>query len=526
MWLTAKYEVQTTLGRRSFWLTTFILPAVVLLLAFVPQIFMDAGGDDGVFVPDPSEQSQPIGYVDPGRVLKTSPAGLSPDLVRSYDDEAQAKTELSSGIIDRYYLISEDYLTSGRLTVVQARYQPLRSLEHRDLLTYILNTGITGNDTVAGLLLNPVARLESRSLQPIGSAASADHETGFVLPYLLMFVLYFALAMTSGFMLQSVSREKENRTAEVLLVSLRPRDLLMGKIIGLSVVGLLQVIIWLAVIFAAFRYGGGIFTLDVSMSADLLALLLPWTIVYFLLGYLLYASIYSILSVLAPSARDAGQFVFIAIIPLAAPLLLSSTFAEAPNGALATTLSLFPLTSPVAMVSRLGATSVPWWQLVAGAVVIGVLAYLFVLLAGRLFRADNLLSTRALTWQRLRSEFHSRGVGQRPTKPEGEVSVLETRNITPAGRSRDSARPTDTDGDAGDPDSTLKQSSPEESGSRIPGLRPIYSRQRVFMVGLIGVAMLILGLREYMRGDTSGLLIAGAGAVFAAGAYYKYRQNR
>jgi len=46
------------------------------------------------------------------------------------------------------------------------------------------------------------------------------------------------------------------------------------------------------------------------------------------------------------------------------------------------------------------------------------------------------------------------------------------------------------------------------------------------MVGLIGVAMLILGLREYMRGDTSGLLIAGAGAVFAAGAYYKYRQNR
>ncbi|NLV71767.1 MAG: ABC transporter permease, partial [Actinobacteria bacterium] len=230
MWLTAKYEVQTTLGRRSFWLTTFILPAVVLLLAFVPQIFMDAGGDDGVFVPDPSEQSQPIGYVDPGRVLKTSPAGLSPDLVRSYDDEAQAKTELSSGIIDRYYLISEDYLTSGRLTVVQARYQPLRSLEHRDLLTYILNTGITGNDTVAGLLLNPVARLESRSLQPIGSAASADRETGFVLPYLLMFVLYFALAMTSGFMLQSVSREKENRTAEVLLVSLRPRDLLMGKI--------------------------------------------------------------------------------------------------------------------------------------------------------------------------------------------------------------------------------------------------------------------------------------------------------
>ncbi len=116
-------------------------------------------------------------------------------------------------------------------------------------LVKIINTGITGDECLAALLLDSTPGSESSALDPAGARAPDAAAAGILLPYLLMFILYLASAMTSSFMLRSVSREKENRTAEVLPVSLRPRDLMLGKIAGLSAAGLLQVATWLTVFF-------------------------------------------------------------------------------------------------------------------------------------------------------------------------------------------------------------------------------------------------------------------------------------
>jgi len=494
VWLTARHELRTTLGRKAFWLTTFLLPALVVLLVFLPNVF--AGGTDaGVTIPDLVEDPQIIGYVDPAGLLHTTPSEVPAGVVRKYDSEAAAKAELSSGAIDRYYLIPHDYVESGRLTAVQVRYQPLRAVESTELITYVINTGITGNEAMAGLLLNPVAALESRSVDPEGPTRSQDPGANYFLPYLLMFVLYVALAMTSGFMLQSVSREKENRTAEVLLSTVRPRDLMLGKIAGLSTVGLLQVVVWLAVIFSVLLSRGSILGMDLSISAELALRVIPWTIVYFLLGYVMYSSLYAMLGVLAPTARDANQFVFIAIVPLVVPLLFLTAFAERPDGVLSTVLSLFPLTSPVAMVARMGSVPVPWWQLTACAAGLAVFAYFFVLLAGRLFRADNLLSTRALTWSRLGGVLKLRSATARLARRRGDPAAKEAA------------------ADGGEQD-------------REPNAAGRASKQRTLMLGLIAVVMLFLGIREYLQGDSSGLAIAVAGVVIGAAAYYRYRRGR
>jgi ABC-2 type transport system permease protein len=229
-----------------------------------------------------------------------------------------------------------------------------------------------------------------------------------VLPYLLMFVLYLALALTSAFMLQSVSKEKENRTAEVLLVSVRPRNLMLGKIAGLSVVGLLQVAIWLAVVFGVLGAKGTLAGMDLSISREYAAQVIPWALAYFLLGYVMYSSAYAVLGVLARTQRDANQFVYIAIIPLVVPLMLNTVFSDAPNGPAATILSLFPLTSPIAMVARQGATLVPWWQSLAGLVALAAAAYLFVVFAARRFRSESLLSSEVLSWARISRAFGRR----------------------------------------------------------------------------------------------------------------------
>ena len=128
---------------------------------------------------------------------------------------------------------------------------------------------------------------------------------------------------------------------------------------------------------------------------------------YFLLGYLMYASALAAIGVLAPTAREAAQFTFIVILPLLIPLWLSSAFIEEPNGGLAVFLSLFPLTAPLAMAARLATASVPAWQPAVELVGLTLVAYWFVLVAARLFRADTLLSTASLTWKRIGQELRA-----------------------------------------------------------------------------------------------------------------------
>jgi ABC-2 type transport system permease protein len=126
-----------------------------------------------------------------------------------------------------------------------------------------------------------------------------------------------------------------------------------------------------------------------------------WTLAYMLLGYLLYASLMGALGALAPTAREGNQFSFAVLLPLIIPIWLNGFLVHAPNGAMAVILSLFPLTSPPAMIARLAATDVPFWQPAIGIVGLAITTYLVILLSARFFRADTLLSSASLNWRRL-----------------------------------------------------------------------------------------------------------------------------
>jgi ABC-2 type transport system permease protein len=218
-----------------------------------------------------------------------------------------------------------------------------------------------------------------------------------------MFLFFFSLTQSSGLMLASVSKEKETRTAEVLLLSLRARELMLGKVIGLGLVAALQLGIWAIGGVLTLGRGSSIAVTGYSLSISFLG----WAVLYFGFGYLVYASALAAVGVLAPSAREGAQFTFIVLLPLMIPLWLISAFVEEPNGILVTVLSLFPLTAPLAMVTRLVSGSVPMWQPVVGLLGLAVTAYLFVLLAARLFRADTLLSTTSLSLRRFLDELKS-----------------------------------------------------------------------------------------------------------------------
>jgi ABC-2 type transport system permease protein len=176
---------------------------------------------------------------------------------------------------------------------------------------------------------------------------------------------------------------------------------MLGKVVGLGLVAALQLSIWaLGGVFALSRSGGA-----AAAGYSLSGAFLVWVALYFVFGYLVYASALGAVGVLAPTAREGAQFTFIVLLPLMIPLWLNTVFTQEPNGALATALSLIPLTSPLAMVTRLVSGSVPLWQPIVGLLGLAGTAYLFVLLAARLFRADTLLSTASLNPRRLLEEL-------------------------------------------------------------------------------------------------------------------------
>jgi ABC-2 type transport system permease protein len=204
-------------------------------------------------------------------------------------------------------------------------------------------------------------------------------------------------------MLNSVSREKENRTAEILLISLEPKQLMTGKVIGLGLVALFQMSVWLSGAIYALNNSNQIF--EAANNFQLPDGFFGLALVYFILGYFLYASILGSIGVLAPNAREGGQFTFVAILPLLVPLWFNYIFTESPDGPVSVFLSLFPLTAPSSMITRLTTSHIPLWQIILSLAGLVLTAYFFVMLASRLFRADTLLSSENLSFKRLKQEL-------------------------------------------------------------------------------------------------------------------------
>jgi ABC-2 type transport system permease protein len=212
-------------------------------------------------------------------------------------------------------------------------------------------------------------------------------------------IYYAVILMSASFLLNSLTKEKENRVIEILMSSITPRQLLVGKIIALGLVGLLQAALWVGTGYALLRLSGRTFSLPSSFQLP--PSFLFWGAVFFLLGYGLYASLMAGVGALVPNLREASQATFAVILPLLIPLVMISVLIEDPNGALALGLSLFPLTSPVVMMTRLSAAQVPLPQLLLSAALLAATAALVVRTVAGMFRAQTLLAGQALTPKRL-----------------------------------------------------------------------------------------------------------------------------
>ena len=322
----------------------------------------------------PQAESSLEGYVDQSGLVKRNPPGYE-DLLVGFENEDGARAALDQGTITAYYIIEPTYLETGNVIYVRPDFNPMGATMNTSPVDALMAYALTGGDIqLAYRVQNPVnvtkIHLDEQQTR------DQNNPLTFFLPYVVTFLFYGVILASSTLMLNSVTNEKQNRVIEILMTSVKPIEILTGKIFALGIAGLLQTVVWtgsgyLMLLFSNNRFAlGDAFKLPPSV--------LVWGIVFFLLGYAVYASLMAGVGALVPNLREASQLTTVIIMPLIVPLMFISVMINAPNSPLAVALSLFPLTSPVSMMTRLAATTVPFWQSGLAAVLLAITAFLLV----------------------------------------------------------------------------------------------------------------------------------------------------
>jgi len=403
--LVLKHEVITTLGRRSFQYTTIGISLIAFMIFGIAVLLKSntfRPGVDRLAAPviiDPQElESRSEGYVDYSGLIRSIPESVPPTALQAYPDEAAAKKALEGGKIHSYYLIPENYIKTGEIVNVRPDINPLSTQTGSNLIQWVLQVNLLGGDThLANQLKSPldlqVILLEEAPQRP------QDNPLTFFLPFGITLFFYITILMSSSLLLSSITKDKQNRMLEVLMVSLTPQQILSGKILGLGVVGLIQTAVWIGTSYALLRLSGR--SIQMPFEYQLQPNFIVWAFIFFVLGYALYASLMASIGALASNLREASQLAFVLLLPMMIPLLTITVFIRYPNGVLATGLSLFPLTAPVTMLTRLATVDVPPWQVILSLSLIIMTTLLILRLVARMFRAQILLSGQPLNIQRL-----------------------------------------------------------------------------------------------------------------------------
>ncbi|QRN83124.1 ABC transporter permease [Chloroflexota bacterium] len=389
-----KTEFINTVSRKSFLITLILVPLLPALILFGINLF---GGNDSGDSTDTSGLFQSgssaalvEGYIDEAGIIIELPEWIDPETFIAFDNEEQAKAALESSDIQSYYVIESDILETGSVRLINQEFSPFTSLESSSVMESVLRYNLLGaNAEQFGVFSQPLY-IEVINLAPETVDRDMSSPFAFYLPYGTTLLLYVLIITSASLMMTSVAKEKENRVIEILLSSVAPRQLLIGKIIGLALVGLLQTTIWMGAGFLMLRMGGT--TLNIPANLQLPPDLLIWSILFFLLGYFLYATIMAGVGALVPNIKEASQATIIIILPMLIPLMLISMIIETPNATLPLILSLFPFSAPVAMVTRISVTSVPIWQILTAIGLLLATVIFLVRAVSGMFRAQVLLT--------------------------------------------------------------------------------------------------------------------------------------
>ena len=389
--LVAWQELIVNLRRPSFIIMTLLIPALGLIALLASSLF---GGELGTFFKEQLVNQKVVGYVDQSGLIKADLPGYEGQFA-AYADESQARAALLAKEIDSYFVLPADYVQSGAVLVYSmgGGFSSFVAADTEVLPKFLVDQLLAGR-------VDPAIQTRARTpanIVPVTLDEKGEVDTesafswlgDFVVPYLFSILFIMTIFTTSGFLLQGVSTEKEGRIIEVLLSSISPTQLLTGKILGLGALGLGQMLFWLGSAAALLSATVAIFAMVGVIKLSLTTIVLA--VVYFMLGYLLFATLMAVAGSMGTSMRESQQISGIFSIGAALPYIALNLVFTNPGSPILLALSYFPLTSPVMMLIRLGFGPIPASQVAISLALLVVGLALSLWAGAKVFRVGLLM---------------------------------------------------------------------------------------------------------------------------------------
>ncbi|HUF77732.1 MAG TPA: ABC transporter permease [Thermoanaerobaculia bacterium] len=400
----ANREYLSRIKSKGFWLATILLPLFLVTLGVVPVLILARTtsrlaavlvDETGVLGPAIAER------LAEGATTFGPAAHLDLELTAPAADRVTQRAELDRRLLDEetdaWIWLDREGLAEGR---VEYHARNVSNTLTQELLEAAISTEVqklrlveAGFDPeVVEPLLEPVS-LRTVKVSASGSRDEAG-EAGFLLAYGLFFLLYMVLLIWGQQVLTGVLEEKSSRVVEVIVSSARPFDLMLGKLIGIGGAALTQFGIWLAT--AVALTAPGLLSMLGSLPEDaglpsFSATQALAVVVFFLLGFFVFASMFAAVGASFNNAQEAQQLSFLPTAFIILPIFFLFPVINDSSGTLAVVTSLVPPLTPILMPLRIAVEMPPLWQIGLAVVLTSLFVYFMVRLCGRIYRVGILM---------------------------------------------------------------------------------------------------------------------------------------
>jgi ABC-2 type transport system permease protein len=414
-----KREYIQRVRAKMFIVTTLFLPVVMSLFVLVPAIIVSIETPPmRVAVVDQTGRmysqlrqavsndlpETPTQNVNSGAPRTTTPrrsfARFNLEEVNANQPLDQVRANLDQRLrareLDGYVILPPDFLSQGKAGFINRNpgdvfsLQALQSAINRAAREQRLIDAKVDTKTRQDLF-KPI-ELQSVKVGAVG-AQQPNSNAGFAVVFGVGFVMYLAILMYGQIILGAVIEEKETRIAEILFSSVKPFTLMMGKLVGVSLVALTQLAIW-GTAFGVFAvYGVGLLASEgIRQSIPSIPFLhFIYFGLFFLLGYFIYATIYALVGSMVTTAQEGGQLAMPIILILVVSFYLFWPVSRSPDSPFSFWVSMIPFTAPVAMLVRIVTQTPPFWQIALSLLIGFSTVFVIMWLAARIYRVGMLM---------------------------------------------------------------------------------------------------------------------------------------
>lgn len=409
-WIVLKSEFSRRVRSKWFILTTLLGPIFLIVLMVAPAVigYMASEGNQ-----------RRIAVVDETGVLAESMVAASTERFRFLPTDLpvdSARAAVLADEIEGYLVLPPDIvrgMASASYYSAEGGGLSLGS-ELETIVDDVVDSYRLAERNASPEVLEILqSRAEVRLIKVTEEGERADSTAASAaLGFILGFIIYIAMFIYGAYVMHGVMEEKQSRVLEVVVSSVRPFQLLMGKVLGIGAMGLVQMGAWALFLVAISLSAGSIASLfldpadlnlpesvsgeEMLAQADFtLPQLSPeifvWFILFFLGGYLLYASLFAAVGASVEHQQDAQGLMMPVTIVIIIPIMFITVLVEDPNTTLAVVLSMIPFFSPILMVVRVAVTSVPFWQVATSYLLLCLTFVGTIWVCGRIYRVGILM---------------------------------------------------------------------------------------------------------------------------------------